>query len=241
LKTIPKNSVRAFTLVELMVTVVVVFVVGAVLVDMLQPVSHSPGKAHRIKCVNNLKQIGLAFAVFEGDHNGQTPFRVFTNVAYQDDTRAWAHFQGLARELQTPKLLLCPDDKTRLARPAKDFSAGKGADVKSLSMIGNEAVSYFLGINANATRPASIVAADRSVGPAINLPAYSTRVAGGAVTVSMKSEWSVFAANRLHDNQGDLLLGDGSVQQASVSILQNQLKLATNSYGTNFNRFLFQQ
>jgi len=46
----------------------------------------------------------------------------------------------------------------------------------------------------------------------------------------------------IHDVQGDMLVADGSVQQASASILQAQLVLATNSYGgTTANCLFFPQ
>lgn len=91
--------------------------------------SHQP-KAQRISCVNNLKQIGLGFRIWAGDHEGLFPCNASTNAggtrefcavgADGFDRHAAAHFQVLSNELNTPKILVCPEDKGR--QPALDFA-----------------------------------------------------------------------------------------------------------------------
>jgi prepilin-type processing-associated H-X9-DG protein len=232
------KQTEAFTLMELILVVVVI----AVLVGMIFPM-HYGGKARstRIKCVSQLKQIGLAYKVFAGDNDDLMPWQVRTNIAFQDETRTWIHFQAMSNELSTTKILLCPDDKSRVEKSADNFKIGVARDAKSLSVLGNEAVSYFVGIEANETRPQAILSGDRNVASKSELPAYSTRIARGTVTPSPTAEWSLFEANRIHENQGNILLGDGSVAQASVSILVNQMTLASGTYKTNVNRFVFPQ
>lgn len=65
---------RALTLVEVLVIIVVLFV----LVGMLLPVVNRPPgvKATRIKCVNNLKNVGLAFRIFATDNNDRFPMQL---------------------------------------------------------------------------------------------------------------------------------------------------------------------
>lgn len=61
------------TLIELLVVLAVV----ALLVALLLPTLYGEkNKAIRIACVSNLKQTGLAFQVWSGDHGGKYPMAV---------------------------------------------------------------------------------------------------------------------------------------------------------------------
>jgi hypothetical protein len=81
--------------------------------------------ATRITCVNNLKQIGLTFRLWAIDHHDQFPFNVGTNaggtrefcVVGNDgfDRSAALHFQVMSNELNTPRLLVCPEDRSKKA------------------------------------------------------------------------------------------------------------------------------
>jgi hypothetical protein len=56
-------------------------------------------RAESIQCVNNLKQIGLAGRIWANDHNGVLP----------------SDFLTVRNELSTPKVLVCPSDKAKVA------------------------------------------------------------------------------------------------------------------------------
>jgi hypothetical protein len=82
-------------------------------------------KAQRINCVNILKQIGLAFRIWAGDDSDQYPFNLSTNAggtlefcareADGFDWNGWLHLLVLSNELNTPKVLVCPQDRRRKA------------------------------------------------------------------------------------------------------------------------------
>jgi hypothetical protein len=83
----------------------------------------SPAEAS-LQCLQNLKQIGLAFRVWAGDYKGRYPFNVGTNEGGTKefcargtnnlDRNAFEHLKSLSNELNDPKILVCPMDRTKL-------------------------------------------------------------------------------------------------------------------------------
>jgi len=80
-------------------------------------------KAQSIACVSNMKQIGLAARMWAVDNKDQFPFNVSTSkggtleLCERDaegyDRNAARHFQVMSNELSTPKILVCPGDKSK--------------------------------------------------------------------------------------------------------------------------------
>ncbi len=65
------RSTIAFTLIELLV---VIGIIG-VLASLLMPAfSRAKGKANDIKCISNLRQIGIALSIYADEYQGKLPF-----------------------------------------------------------------------------------------------------------------------------------------------------------------------
>lgn len=192
----------AFTLAGLLVIVAVLAILAAMLLPAL---AKAKQKARRINCVNNLKQCGLAFRIWEGDHNDRYPMDTSSDLGgtREFDTGAgtFRHFQVMSNELSTPKILACPADD-RIA--AVNFARLK-----------NQNVSYFVGLDANDEFPQRFLAGDRNVtGAGEPENGILKLVPGGPAA------WT----SAIHNNQGNVGLADGSVQQYSNTGLRQALR-----------------
>jgi Tfp pilus assembly protein PilE len=228
---------KGFTRIELFVVVSSIVILFLVTAPML---SKRYMKAARIKCSSNLKQIALAFKMYAGDNNGKFPW-----IPKSSDTelthrlQVWEYFQTISNELGSTKILLCPqEEETHQRQPAYEFSDSLGG----LAHPGNQnhAVSYFLGIYSSESLTNSILAGDRTLTTPNSRRLYRSN-GTTAVEVTTNSIWSSAPMEANHEGYGVVALADGSVQQGSSARLQEALRLARDSSGTNANRFLFPQ
>ena len=73
---------KSFTLIELLVVIAIIAILAAMLLPAL---SKAREKARSISCVNGLKQINLATAIYAGDNNDFTPTSGYSDGGATDD------------------------------------------------------------------------------------------------------------------------------------------------------------
>jgi len=154
----------------------------------------------RINCISNLKYIGLACRVWEGDNGDKYPMQVsVTNGGTMEliaRGNVSAVFQAMSNELSTPKVLICSQDEKSIL--AADF--GKNFN--------NSNISYFVGIDVtNDMNPQMLLSGDD------NFDIGGVQVKSGLLEVSSNTPISWSAAR--HHFAGNIGMADGSVQEVS--------------------------
>jgi prepilin-type processing-associated H-X9-DG protein len=210
------RSVRGLTVIEVLTVVFVLVVVAGLTL----PVVNGAGHQHKIRCENNLKNIGLCLRIFAVDNNDRFPFEIQVTEGGTRELHAFGEpfhtFQALSNELSTPKILICPQDKQK--RAAGDWSNFSDANlsyflnlsVRSLDATNRDFVTATRGLE----RPKDWLAGDR------NLTMNGMRAKAGRLAIA--TGHSAAFDNEIHGKRGNLLRADGSVEHLSGTQLLSE-------------------
>ena len=220
---------KGFTLIELLVVIAIIGILASMLLPAL---ARAKTKASRMKCTNNLKNIGAASIGFAGDNVERLPWQ-FTPSQQKSHSFVYdrasttagdvVNIRSMRSELQTPKILVSPVDNTRQAANETLQANWKTASVPQI----NAGLSYAFAEGGDSQRSGTIIALTS------NLTKGGTLVTGtwrGANENPIPDE--AFAG--LNKSQGNIALMDGSAKMSTNADLGNNgllVKAHVNSRG----------
>ena len=185
-----RKRARGFTLVELFVIVALLF-----FLTLLVPpaFSRGQGRARRIQCANNLKQVGLAYEVWALGNGGLLPMQVGDGAnappnlaqlmqANPMPVYTYQVFGVMSNELGSPKVLVCPADDSPVHTNFLMVQDGtNNQPFAGQTTLCNLNLSYFVGRGANEETPQSVLMGDRNIygGGSISQSRYDSAANGG--------------------------------------------------------------
>lgn len=216
MKTVPRHTIRAFSALELIFVIATI----ALLVALFLPGLMKPRVIGcRINCVNNLKQVGLAFRCWSLDNNDLNPMQIsVTNGGTMElvGKATWVHFLVMSNELHTPKVLLCPEERDPTRVTASTFSPNAASNAYSRPFTGDNNISYFVGVDATDVAPQMFLTGDWSLS-VDGVPAKRGLL---NVTTNQSLGWN----KPRHNGGGNIGLADGSVHQFKAPMLNTALR-----------------
>jgi prepilin-type N-terminal cleavage/methylation domain-containing protein len=179
------KRIRAFTLIELLVVIAIIAILAALLLPAL---ARAKARAQKIQCVNNIKQVVLAFRIWQGDNNDQFPMAVPMARGGAQEARGlratlatqtenyrpaasicrgvFSMFLVMSNELNTPKILACPSEYDTTRSQSTTFAGTTTTTTASGTEYyrQDKNVSYFVGVDAQDTQPQMFLVGDHNMG-----------------------------------------------------------------------------
>jgi prepilin-type N-terminal cleavage/methylation domain-containing protein len=249
---------KGFTLIELLVVIAIIAILAAMLLPALAAAKR---KAQKINCVNNLKQVGLAFRIWEGDNSDKYPtalssiqggaqeFIVYGTTANAKAANVYNVpyvFSCMSNELSTPKVVYCPSDSTRQMGTNFNVAATAGGTAPaSPASFWNMNLSYFVCGDAQDQYPQMILAGDRNIGTATGLGGAcngtlgSTALAASPVITlaAQTSGAAAVAGNNMAWTGNDMHLKGGNLALTDGSVASTTVSAMQSQFNNATNGF----
>ncbi len=194
----------AFTLLEVMVVLVVVFSLIAIALPQLAKLK---AKSSRITCANQLKNIGLAFRAFSTDNADRFPMAFGTNQGgssnYVQSPEMFRHFKCVSNELSSTLILRCIENGVRRSEEV------------TWDKLSNANIDYLVGVDAQLESPNRWLAGDRFLETDAPVSNYLVHLQPRA-----KFHWLA----KPHHYEGKVVFSDGRVERISNSQWAQSLK-----------------
>ena len=243
------KSTKAFTLIELLVVIAIIAILAALLLPALAKAKKA---ARRAQCATNIKQVVLAFKVWEGDHGDRYPMAVSSSAwGAKENVSSLANctsalppggysliqvFCVMSNDVNNPKILYCPTDLHATALPSDATYAQTGppaSAAKGWGSFNSTNLSYFVEGDAQDKYPKMIFTGDRNIGhngaaagsvaaTAMDLVNGPFGINSGSTVKGVLAPWE-WTDPDLHQGAGNLGMVDGSVQQSSLGGFNNAL------------------
>ena len=215
-----------FTLIEVCIIIVVVAMVALVLIP-----AKSQRRAHarRIESVNDLKMVGLAFRLFETDHDDRMPMEVpkeeggVAEIFERGSTKQiYRTFLVMSNDLgNSPEVLVDAADSETVQATTFHTNPVHGDPEERVVFDGNVHTSFGIGPEASDLKPGMILSGNRHIEDEKAGFEYGKDL---IARVGTNNPSVHFASDAVHRGNGNILLGDGSVQQYSSQDLREQLR-----------------
>jgi prepilin-type processing-associated H-X9-DG protein len=220
MKRLGGRTQQALTLIELVMVMAMLMVAAAI---MLPFMARAKCRCQKINCLNNLKQIGVAFLTWSLDNGGKFPMQVsVTNGGSMELIASGAvfpHFEVMSNELSTPKILFCPEESQPGRKGADSFGRTvRPGSPNTVPFASDTNLSYFVGVDATNGNSRMLLCGDD------NFTIARIRLRHRLVTI--RTNYAVEWTAQTHAGKGNISFADGSVAQVNSAKLMQAIQRA---------------